>query len=961
MAAEAHKVQNMTIGKFIRSTFVILICMSYGATVSAQDAALLPNAKQTFLDNNGKPLSNGKVYFYVPNTSTLKTTWQDADQSVANTNPVILDAAGRAIIYGDGEYRQVVRDRNNNLIWDQVTTSTGTGGGGGGATGDGDLVGTIKPWAGLIAPNQYLFAYGQEITRSTYPELFTAITSSQAAFCSNGSPTLTGIADTSQIPIGAPVEASCLLPGATVISKTASTLVVSSNANITTSLTIVVLPWGGGNGTTTFNLPDLRGRTLAGRDNMGGTAASRLTTTYFANASAIGATGGDEESTLIVANLPSHNHSVFLNDPGHTHIQKGGTAPGGIFLSQGFTGLNDGPTNTSTNSNTTNITVRSQSGGGGTANQTANTGSNTAFSIVQPTITTNYIIKVTPDTNSAEATGVLSISGMTGVITCGSGMICTGNIIDTISSSGVINNGVAGQLTWYASSGSTLSGNDNLNISAGALTIGQTGSVLGNLILTGNTSGLVTITPQSIAGTPTHTLPTFSGTYVVSATSPLSLNSTTGLISCSTCITGSSAALTKVDDTNVTLTLGGSPTIALLAATSLTLGWTGTLAAARLNSNVVQAVTNDTNVTGSISTQNLTLGWTGQLALTRGGTNASLTASNGGVVYSNASALAILAGTATANLPLLSGSNTTPSWASISYPTVANSGGIPYFSSSSVISTTATLSANELIIGGGAGIAPSTISCSTTTTVLHGGTPPSCSQVVGADVATNTLGNNKLVQAAASTLKGNPTSSTVDVSDFTLSGLSQSLTPDTANDMLLIWDSAANTFKKINPDTIASAAVAGVSSIGGNTGAFTLSTGIINSVNDIRLDKATSSNYYAATSNKAVTTDIIYPSETTTSYGTTTTFDFDTFINTAVTLTGNITTQTLNNVRAGKAGMITFIQDGSGGHTSVWNSIFKFAGGTTPTLSTAANAIDILNYNCRSTTYCQASLNKDVK
>ena len=41
------------------------------------------------------------------------------------------------------------------------------------------------------------------------------------------------------------------------------------------------------------------------------------------------------------------------------------------------------------------------------------------------------------------------------------------------------------------------------------------------------------------------------------------------------------AALTKTDDTNVTLTLGGSPATALLQATSLTLGWTGTLATGR--------------------------------------------------------------------------------------------------------------------------------------------------------------------------------------------------------------------------------------------------------------------------------------------------------------------------------------------------------------------------------------------
>lgn len=77
------------------------------------------------------------------------------------------------------------------------------------------------------------------------------------------------------------------------------------------------------------------------------------------------------------------------------------------------------------------------------------------------------------------------------------------------------------------------------------------------------------------------------------------------------------AALTKVDDTNVTLTLGGSASTALVNAASLTLGWTGTLAAGRLNSNVVQGVTNDTNVTGSIAAQNLTLGWTGTLAAGR--------------------------------------------------------------------------------------------------------------------------------------------------------------------------------------------------------------------------------------------------------------------------------------------------------------------------------------------------------
>lgn len=95
------------------------------------------------------------------------------------------------------------------------------------------------------------------------------------------------------------------------------------------------------------------------------------------------------------------------------------------------------------------------------------------------------------------------------------------------------------------------------------------------------------------------------------------------------------SALTKTDDTNVTLTLGGSPSTSLLAATSLTLGWSG------------------------------------QLGLTRGGTAASLTASDGGIVYSTSSALAVLSGTATANKMLLSGSSTTPTWSTSTIPTSA--------------------------------------------------------------------------------------------------------------------------------------------------------------------------------------------------------------------------------------------------------------------------------------------------
>jgi hypothetical protein len=62
------------------------------------------------------------VYYYVPTTTVFKDTWQDADQGILNTNPVELDSAGRANIWGSGPYRQVVTDSLGNLVWDKFIT-----------------------------------------------------------------------------------------------------------------------------------------------------------------------------------------------------------------------------------------------------------------------------------------------------------------------------------------------------------------------------------------------------------------------------------------------------------------------------------------------------------------------------------------------------------------------------------------------------------------------------------------------------------------------------------------------------------------------------------------------------------------------------------------------------------------------------------------------------------------------
>ncbi len=82
---------------------------------------ILPNAKTIFVDGNGVPLADGKVYFYVPNTLTFKTTWQNYTATIENTNPVELDSDGGALIWGSGIYRQIVKDADDNEIWDQIT------------------------------------------------------------------------------------------------------------------------------------------------------------------------------------------------------------------------------------------------------------------------------------------------------------------------------------------------------------------------------------------------------------------------------------------------------------------------------------------------------------------------------------------------------------------------------------------------------------------------------------------------------------------------------------------------------------------------------------------------------------------------------------------------------------------------------------------------------------------------
>lgn len=130
-------------------------------------------------------------------------------------------------------------------------------------------VGTVTFFAGSTAPTNWLLCYGQAVSRTTYAALFSAI-------------------------------------GTT---------------------------YGTGDGTTTFNVPDMRGRVGAGKDDMGGTAASRLTSAKSGVAGGtLGGAGGVQEHALTASQNGPHTHTT--TDPGHSHQYSrystlGSVTPGG--------------------------------------------------------------------------------------------------------------------------------------------------------------------------------------------------------------------------------------------------------------------------------------------------------------------------------------------------------------------------------------------------------------------------------------------------------------------------------------------------------------------------------------------------------------------------------------------------------------------------------------------------------
>ena len=95
--------------------------------------------------------------------------------------------------------------------------------------------------------------------------------------------------------------------------------------------------------------------------------------------------------------------------------------------------------------------------------------------------------------------------------------------------------------------------------------------------------------------------------------------------------------------------------------------------------------------------------------------------------------------------------------------------------------------------------------------------------------------------------------------------------------------------------------------------------------------------------------------------GSTITIDMATACHHSVTLAGNRTFAAPSNQVVGQSGSIFISQDGTGSRTASFNSAFKFVGGSAPTLSTAANAIDRIDYIIKSSNVIHCSVSLDVK
>ena len=270
--------------------------------------------------------------------------------------------------------------------------------------------GVIHQYAGLTTPAGYLLCDGSSITRSTYPSLFSALTITRGnptvTVASPGVFTLTAhglsigeivyLTTTGALPTGLSANTQYFVASTSFAANTFTLAATYGGTAINTSgtqsgtHTLTSCPYGFAS-STTFNVPDLRGRipmgagTGTGLNASGGGVPSGTSQTQRV----LGNWGGEETHLLSTSEMPSHSHggTTGNDSPDHNH----GTGNG-----QGFATHISGTTTTSSGSTAPTVTgVVSATGGASVrhAHSITPEGGGSRHAVVSPFVVTNYIIK----------------------------------------------------------------------------------------------------------------------------------------------------------------------------------------------------------------------------------------------------------------------------------------------------------------------------------------------------------------------------------------------------------------------------------------------------------------------------------------------------------------------------------------------------------------------------------------
>jgi len=187
-------------------------------------------------------------------------------------------------------------------------------------------VGAIIDYAGFVVPEHFYVCDGSAKDRVRDYLLFNALTTTETVTLTSGVNTFT-VADSFNYRVGGPVEGTGIPAGTTISNIAGTTITMSANATATGPSLVRFFAWGDGDGSTTFNVPNLQGFVTAGANG-----------TLFAGVNnAIGYGAGEATHVLTIAEMPAHTHTVPFNIPNNAVLSSGG----------GFNSTNQNVTNTS--------------------------------------------------------------------------------------------------------------------------------------------------------------------------------------------------------------------------------------------------------------------------------------------------------------------------------------------------------------------------------------------------------------------------------------------------------------------------------------------------------------------------------------------------------------------------------------------------------------------------------------